>query len=145
MAGYESDLLKQATQAMMARYEGEYRFPFTWGLPTRYRQLFVRIFFWQDAICYGYLCGPHSPGLCWCFPVSFVSSDDVFSTCSASKLTRGLFPAAIGVCLSKPQSVTEHVQKRTLNRTWLFFAIFAPKERIFRVIEPGPLSIVSLQ
>jgi len=45
MAGNESDLLKQATQAMMARYEGEYRFPFTLGLPARYRQLFVRIFF----------------------------------------------------------------------------------------------------
>jgi hypothetical protein len=50
MAGNESDLLKQATQAMMARYEGEYRFPFTWGLPTRYGQLFVRIFFFGKML-----------------------------------------------------------------------------------------------
>lgn len=45
MAGNEIDLLKQATQAMMARYEGEYLFPFILGHSTRYIQLFVRNFF----------------------------------------------------------------------------------------------------
>jgi hypothetical protein len=49
MAGNEIDLLKQATQAMMARYEGEYRFPSTLGHSTRYIQLFVRNFL---ARCY---------------------------------------------------------------------------------------------
>jgi hypothetical protein len=97
MAGNESDLLKQATQAMMSRYEGEYRFPFTLGHSTRYIELFVRNFFckmlyamdiWADL----------AP--CWCFPVSFVSSDDVFSTCLNVKVDEeGSRPAAIGAVI----------------------------------------------
>ena len=86
MAGNESDLLKQATQAMMSRYEGEIPVSFHFGTFYTIYRAFCSECFLQDAICYGYLGGPRSVLVFSC--LFRLSSDDALAHVSTSKLTR---------------------------------------------------------
>ena len=138
MAGNESDLLKQATQAMMARYEGEYLFPFPLGHFCMTYTAFCSDFCCRmlDAMD---ICTDLSIQDCAAVFLSLSSLvDDVFSTCLNVQVDEeGSLPAVIGVCLSKPQSVTEHVQKRTQNRTWLFLQFLHRKKEFFGLLSLG--------
>jgi hypothetical protein len=127
MAGNESDLLKQATQAMMARYDGKPQHPLCLRGIGIYEHNFalhtsLRCYNCENAIPHLYF----ARTVVGCWFGSLLQCLDVYRTCLKSKLTRGkLIEAVIG------RAVTGCFQTGAENRPWLFFLCEYAWRKIF--------------